>query len=249
MMRALMLAAGIGNRLGNASDWPPKVLLEFGGKTLLRRHIEILAASGVSEVVIGVGSRAELIEAELARINDELPVETVINARYREGSVLTLWTLRDQLAYGGDVLLMDGDVLYGQQLMLRLLNSKHANCLLFDSDFEPGEEPVKICVRDGAIVDFRKRVEASFDTCGESVGFFKFGPDAARDLAAATDAIVTAGQTEEVYEEAIRDLLLAGPAERFGVEDITGLPWIEIDFPEDVRQAAVDILPKLAEQE
>ena len=46
-------------------------------------------------------------------------------------------------------------------------------------------------------------------------------------------------------EEAIRNVLLASTKGRFGVEDITGLPWIEIDFAEDIVRAETDILPRL----
>ena len=246
-MKALILAAGVGRRLGEAAGGRPKALLTFGGKTLLRRHVELLAAAGVDEVVIGVGYRAAAIEVELARIGSEKPIRSVHNPRYREGSVVTLWTLRHELAFGGDVLLMDADVLYDRRILSRLLRSRHADCLLLDRGFEPGEEPVKVCLRDGAIVDFGKRVDAPFDDCGESVGFFRFGPAASRDLARAADAIVAGGRTDDMYEEAIRDLLLAGPPGRFGFEDVTGLPWIEIDFPDDVRRAEREILPRLAD--
>ena len=46
------------------------------------------------------------------------------------------------------------------------------------------------------------------------------------------------------YEEPIRDMIMASAADRFGFEDISGLPWTEIDFPEDVVRARV-LLPKL----
>ena len=119
-MKALILAAGVGRRLGEAAGGRPKALLTFGGKTLLRRHVELLAAAGVDEVVIGVGHRAAAIEAELARIGSERPIRSVHNPRYREGSVVTLWTLRHELAFGGDVLLMDADVLYDRRILSRL---------------------------------------------------------------------------------------------------------------------------------
>ena len=51
---------------------------------------------------------------------------------------------------------------------------------------------------------------------------------------------------ETPYEEIIRDLLLAKP-EQFSFEDITGLPWLEIDFPEDVVKAKDIILAKLTD--
>jgi choline kinase len=63
-------------------------------------------------------------------------------------------------------------------------------------------------------------------------------------LARRCEEYVAAGRLDEPYEEAIRDLLLAAPGE-FRVEDVSGLPWIEIDFADDVRRAEAEILPRL----
>ena len=52
------------------------------------------------------------------------------------------------------------------------------------------------------------------------------------------------GEDETPYEEIIRDLLLAKP-EQYSFEDVSGLPWLEIDFPDDVVKARDIILPKL----
>ena len=51
-MKVIILAAGIGNRLGKYSNDNPKSLLEFDGKSLLKRHIEILKELYVEEIVI-----------------------------------------------------------------------------------------------------------------------------------------------------------------------------------------------------
>ena len=56
-----------------------------------------------------------------------------------------------------------------------------------------------------------------------------------------------AGRIDEIYEDAIRDVLLAEPGGTFDVEDITGLPWVEIDFPEDLARARQEIFPQLAD--
>jgi choline kinase len=62
---------------------------------------------------------------------------------------------------------------------------------------------------------------------------------------AATRPYVEDGQDHLLYEVAIRDLVLADRAGEFGVEDVTGLPWIEIDFMEDVARAEAEVLPRL----
>ena len=103
-----------------------------------------------------------------------------------------------------------------------------------------------LCVKDGRLVDFHKIVRGPYDFHGESVGFFRFRRETAARLAALAESYIASGRKSEWYEEAVRDLLLERPGE-FGFEDVTGLPWIEIDFPEDVAKARDAILPELAE--
>ena len=244
-MRAIILAAGVGKRLGGAGD-PPKALLEFGGKSLLARHIEILRHFGVEDATLAIGYKAETLEKELAKLGAEDFASCVLNPDYEAGSIVSLWAVRGALASGADILLMDADVLYDYRLLARLMGSRHVNCFLMDREIEPGEEPVKLCVRGRELVDFHKIVRNAYDYCGESVGFFRFSPAVAARLAEKTDAYVTGGRHKEWYEESIRDLLLDSAPGTFGFEDVTGLPWIEIDFPEDVAKATCEILPRLA---
>jgi len=64
-MRAMILAAGLGERMRPLSDVTPKPLLEAGGKPLVVWQIERLVAAGFSEIVINIAHRAEAIEAAL----------------------------------------------------------------------------------------------------------------------------------------------------------------------------------------
>jgi len=240
---AIILAAGVGRRLGAAGD-RPKVLLEFGGRTLLARHLEALRAHGVEDISVTVGHRRELIESELSRLGWRGRLELVENHRYREGSLVSLWAQSARLRARRPVLLLDGDVLYDERMIGSLLRAPCENALLVDRGIEPGDEPVKVCFRGGTIVDFRKRPERACDWHGESVGFFRFSAAMSAALADRCAAYVAAGRTELEYEEAIRDLILAEP-DRFGAADVSALPWIEIDFQGDVLRARREVLPQL----
>ncbi len=48
------------------------------------------------------------------------------------------------------------------------------------------------------------------------------------------------------YRVAMRDVLVSEPPGTFAYEDITGLPWIEIDYPSDLLRAERTILPRLS---
>ena len=247
-MRAIILAAGRGQRLQQPEHQQiPKCLLRFGGKTLLERHLLALRECGISEVVLALGFKRELIEAELDRMRVTPAPEIVINPDFELGSVLTVHTAAEPLVRGGEVLLMDADVLYHTQILRALVAGGRAvNRLLLDRDFEAGDEPVKICLRGGVPVELRKRVapDLQYDTVGESVGFFRFDEAGARRLAEIVAGYVARGASDMPHEEAVRDLIRER-GQAFDVADVTGLPWIEIDFPNDVARAEREILPEL----
>ena len=242
--QAVILAAGVGRRLNGSAGPMPKALLPFGGRSLLARHVAALRTCGVRDVAIVIGFEADQVRGA---IEGQEGVRLIVNPDYREGSVVSLWAARDVLEAGRPVVLMDADVLYDSRLLRRLVDSAHLNTLLLDREIEPGDEPVKLCIRDGAIVDFHKRPQAAYDWHGESVGFFRFTAATAAELSGRAGDYVTNGRRHMEYEEPIRDMMqadmLTDPG-RFGFEDITGLPWTEIDFPEDVAKAQ-GLLPLL----
>jgi choline kinase len=245
--RVLILAAGIGRRLGQTGPGLPgipKAMLDFGGKTLLTRHIDILRGLGIHDITVVVGFGEAHMRSALAALDQGPPIAVLVNPDFREGSVVSLWAGRDVLRSGASVILMDADVLYDVRLIARLADSAVPDCFLLDREIEPGDEPVKLCVRDGRIVDFHKRPSEPHDWHGESVGFFRFSASAAEELAGRAEEYVATGRRMMEYEEPIRDMIFASAADRFGFEDISGLPWTEIDFPEDVVKARA-LLPQL----
>ena len=247
-MRAIILAAGRGLRLQQADPRQlPKCLLQFGGMTLLERHLRMLKNAGVDDIVLALGFRHERGEAELGRLNWQPRPNIVLNPQFELGSVLTVHTVAAAMIGGGDVLLMDADVLYDQRIANALVaDSGPVNRVLIDRDFEAGDEPVKLCVQAGVPVELRKQLAADlkYDTIGESVGFFRFSPAGARRLAALVAEYVESGRAGMPHEEAVRDLLRER-SQVFEVADVTGAPWIEIDFPTDVIRAAHEVLPQL----
>lgn len=246
-MNALILAAGVGRRLGEASEARPKALLRFGGKSLLQRHIEILAACGIADVTIVVGYGADAIEAEARRVGGQAQLSFFTNPRYREGSIVSLWSGREVLKGGEPVLVMDADVLYDVRLLRRLLSAPCENGFLLDRDVEPGDEPMKLCIRDRHIVDLHKRPTADYEWYGETVGFTRLSASVAAKLADRTDLFVRQGRCTVEYEEAIRDIIVEEPLGTFGYVETAALPWTEIDFQEDVARARDVIFPQLAE--
>jgi choline kinase len=243
LCRVLVLAAGQGRRLG--ANAPPKALLEFEGGSLLMRHFRILGACGLRNITVVIGYRAKKFQAKVAGLRSDLRVDLIENPSFRNGSIVSLWKACAVLRSGMPVILMDADVLYDTRLIVRLVDAACENCFLLDRSIEPGEEPVKLCIDRGRIVDFHKRPQIAHQWHGESVGFFRFSPAVAAELADRVEEYIAEGRTQVEYEEPIRDVLLARKGAGFGYEDISGLPWIEIDFPADVEVARRVVVPRL----
>jgi len=245
-MKALMLAAGIGRRLSGGDDsHPPKLLLEFGGESLLARHLKQLASVGVLDLTLVVGYHAQDIKDATNALGAGDRIKFLFNKDYREGSIVSLWRARELLQSSGPVLLMDADVLYHTELLRRLLNAPAENCFTFDAEVDNDEEPVKLCLRDGAPVEFGKVISGQFDRVGEWPGFLKLSPEWSTRLATRLDQFMVTGRTGAAYEDAVREVLLEVPPGTFAIADITGIPWIEIDFEEDVERASSVILPAI----
>lgn len=240
-MNAIIYAAGKGMRLGSDR---PKILLEFAGRSLLESHIARLAGVAVNRLVVVTGFQREQIAAVLPQLGRQyaVKIEEMVNHDFDEGSVLSFHVSLPYLKAADDsVLLMDGDVLYPTTMLRRLIDSPNQTTLLLDRDYSNADDdPVLVPVRNGRPVEFRKKWSGEADLIGESVGLFKIGVADLPLLEKETEQRVSGHRRKESYDEVLRALVLAG---RFGYEDVTGLPWIEIDFQQDIARATNEILP------
>jgi choline kinase len=246
-MEAIILAAGRGRRLEDFNpEGLPKCLLEFGGRSLLDRQLSVLRDVGIGRVELVIGYEADQVIAHVGTLSARPEVSFIYNPHYEDGSVISLHAAGDVLAAGDPVFVMDADVLFHPEIAQCLVNTRHKNCFLLDRNFEPGDEPVKIAVRDGRMVEFRKTLgsDLQYDMLGESVGFFRFGGQAAEAIARACACYEREGLADAPHEEALRDVLLKYP-DWFDFEDISGLPWMEIDFAGDIAQAHAHVLPAI----
>ena len=247
-MKALMLAAGLGRRLyGDENEELPKALLSFGGQTLLERHIRCLHSFGVDELILIVGHRKEDLHAEIERVAPEGFVRTIYNPRYREGPKYSLAKGEEVLRSGDDVLFMDADVLYHPDLLGSLIKAEAKTCFVIDREFQSTDDFVKVCINDGNVVDFGKSRGDDYDVVGEWPGFFKMAPDIAARIADSVLGFIDRGDDEGPYEDAFFEIMQASPLGTFGFEDITGTPWVELDYDADVEKASNRIMPLIGE--
>ena len=237
-MRGIILAAGKGSRLNGTAGESPKCLVKAGGVTLVERQIRALRNAGIDDIAVVVGSRADQVRRECGQ-----GVTYVENSRYAQtNSMYSLWLARPLLFEGFVVL--NCDVLFHPVLLSDLLTSRHENALLIDyraADQPLGDEEMKVQVRRGQVREMSKTMSPD-DADGENLGIAKFGPSGAAELVTIMDGLVAAGGLRDWAPRAFREFAQVRPLHAIGTR---GLPWIEIDFPEDYQRAVREVLPQI----
>lgn len=240
-MTALILAAGVARRLGPLTERTPKCLLEVGGVALLHRMLSALEGVGVPEAVLVVGHCADQVRAAVHGHPRRLAVHTVENPAYTKGSALSVWAARDHLR--DPFLLMDADVLFPRVFLHRLLATRQPSAVLLDRAFADTGEEVKLYTRGEHVIALGKTVRPeAWEQVGEGVGFFRGSAEAGRALLPLLERVIADSQGLAEYEDAFHLLVQHHPV---GWVDITGLPWTEIDFPDDLRRAREEVLPRI----
>ena len=236
-MKGVILAAGRGARLNGANSDMPKCLVTVGGETLLSRNVRLLREAGVDDVAVVVGCAADTVR------RTQSDVTFVENARFAQtNSLYSLWLARPLLAEG--FVVMNCDVLVHPQLVVDLLSARHEDALLLayrDAATTYGDEEMKVRVRCGRVVDMSKAMPPD-DADGENLGIVKFGAEGARLLVEKMDALVAAGEHKAWVPRAFVAFAAERPLHAVGTR---GLPWTEIDFPEDYRRAVEVVLPDI----
>lgn len=246
-MEAILYVAGRAHRLGTALTKGHKVLLEFGGKSLLERHVMLLKQVGVQALHVVTGHARELVAGRFAELSARygLGISEIHNQDFTEGSVLSMNVSLPVLKRSKDpVLLMDGDVLYDARMLKRLVESRSRSALLIDRNYSTADDdPVLVPVRGGRPFDYVKKWKGLADAVGESVGFLKV---AVEDLPVLIED--ASARSARSRSDSLDDVLrMMVQRDVFGAEEVTGLPWTEIDFPQDMEYAEKVVFPALQE--
>ncbi|MEO6582625.1 MAG: phosphocholine cytidylyltransferase family protein [Sphingomicrobium sp.] len=233
-MKAIILSAGQGSRLGHLVDDRPKCLVDFGGRTLLDCQLDTLTANGVDQVVVVTGFRDDQIEAAIAARTGGPEVRTVFNPFYKVAdNTGSLFMAREELA--GECLVWNGDTLVSDGLMARVVaNRQPGICVTIDRKDGYDDDDMKV-ITDGAgrLRAIGKRISDGVN--GESIGLLAFRAGGAERFRAAIEqAMRTAEGTTIWYLRVIHHLAQHGEVATL---DIQGEEWGEVDFPPDVDAA------------
>jgi len=246
--RAIILAAGNGSRMGRLTADRPKSMLEIDGRSIIERALDALAASGVGDVTVVAGYQSERLRQHLGARADSANsavafphVRVIENTRYREtNSLFSLSLARDVLARGAVVL--NSDVLLSPELVARLVEARVDDAALVDTTSTLADEEMKVRIWNGFAMDFSKQLPP-WEAHAENVGLLKFGARGGRRLVAHIDALLADGHENTWAPKAFAALAREWPLRAI---ETGGLPWTEIDFPEDLERARDMVAARVA---
>jgi choline kinase len=237
MKKAIILSAGQGSRLGHLVDDRPKCLIEFGGRSLLDRQLDTLAANGVEESVVVTGFRDELVNEAISRRSAGPRVRTVYNPFYKVADNLgSLFMAREELT--GDCLVWNGDTLVSDSLMGKVVGNGRAGiCVTIDRKDTYDDDDMKVVVGDdGRLQAIGKRL-ALDRVNGESIGLLAFRGDGSTRFREAIDRDIRTSEGTTIWY--LRVIHHIAQTSDVWTLDINGEEWGEVDFPEDVERAQV----------
>lgn len=233
-MQAMILAAGQGRRLEDRRR-RPKCLREVGGMPLVHHQMAALAEVGIGDVVIVVGYEHQQIRDAVGH-----SARYAVNMRYADTNSMYSFLLGRGLV-GDDVLVMNSDLLFAPALLERLL-AHDGSALLYDSGYGTDDEEMKVRIRDGRLVEMSKVMQGPA-VAGENVGVLRLTGGALRTATASAQAIVAGGGERAWLAAAVN---CAAVDHEIACVDVAGLPWVEIDFPEDLARARTEVFPAVA---
>jgi choline kinase len=233
-MKAIILSAGQGSRLGHMVDERPKCLIDFNGRTLLDRQLDTLEANGVNEAVVVTGFHDELVSAAIARRSGGPNVRTIYNPFYKVAdNTGSLFMAREELA--GDCLVWNGDTLVSKELMRRVVgNDRQGICVTIDRKESYDEDDMKVVEGGGRLKAIGKRLPME-RVNAESIGLLAFRGGGAAQFRDAIERAIRAPEGTTIWY--LRVIHHIAQSADVWTLDIEGQEWGEVDFPADVDAA------------
>lgn len=237
-MQAIILAAGMGRRLGEYTKDNTKCMLPVNGVRLIDRVLTQLSPLGLTRVVIVVGYQGQnLIDYLGHRYDDQFPIEYVENPIYDKTNNIYSLALAKQQLQEDDTLLIESDLIYDDGLFQLLLNNPYPNLALV-AKYESWMDGTMVRLDDEQnIVDFVSKEAFSFkevDTYYKTVNIYKFSKEFSRTkYVPFLEAYCTAVGNNEYYENVLR-IITSLNDHSLKALPLTHEKWYEIDDKQDL---------------
>ncbi len=244
-MQALMLAAGMGKRLGRYTKDGTKCMVPVNGKALIEYAIEALVKNGIKKFIVVVGYKSDvLIDFINSKFNESnlggMEIEYIENKVYdKTNNIYSLYMAKDKL-YEDDTILLESDLIFKPEIIGKLIECRDKN-LAVVSHFESWMDGT--CT----ILDEKRNITGMVDKATfnwfetenyyKTVNIYKFSKDFSKNYYVPfLEAYQKAFGKNEYYEQVLKVLSFLSSSTLKGLP-VSGDDWYEIDDPSDLSIA------------
>jgi histidinol-phosphate/aromatic aminotransferase/cobyric acid decarboxylase-like protein len=240
-MQSIILAAGMGKRLGEYTQDNTKCMLEVNGVRLIDRALETLHEVGVSRVVLVVGYKGQKVKEYVGTDYKGTPIVYVDNPVYdKTNNIYSLYLAKDYMLEE-DTLLLESDLIYESRVVRKLLDDPSPNIALVDKYESWMDGTVVTIDEESRITRFIDKERFKFEEIKDyykTVNIYKFSREfSAKYYVPFLAAYSTALGNNEYYEQVLRVILHLHDAPLKALP-LTGEVWYEIDDVQDLDIAS-----------
>ncbi|MGB2651229.1 MAG: phosphocholine cytidylyltransferase family protein [Candidatus Omnitrophota bacterium] len=227
-MKAVIVAAGRSSRLYPLTLNTPKPLLCVNGKSIVERSISNLRQNGIDEIGVVVGYlREQFFEV----LKDK--VEFIDNPQYDiTNNMASLWHAKDFVG-GDEFIYLHADIVYHPIILKNCLECVEDIIFMVDKK-KCDKEDMKVKVSDNLFVESSKDIPLD-EAYGEWIGIAKFSSKGGQALFDEMDKVMADGDIEVYDTHAFTRLAEQG--RQMNICHTNELPWVEIDFAEELEKA------------
>ena len=241
-MQAIILAAGMGKRLGELTKNNTKCMVEVNGIRLIDRMITQLSKFNLNRLVIVVGYEGKkLIDYIGHRYDDILKIEYINNPIYdRTNNIYSLALAKEELCKD-DTILLESDLIFEDRMLELLINHRDPDLALV-AKYETWMDGTMVCVdNDRNITNFVPKEAFCYENADvyyKTVNIYKFSSEFSKyQYVPFLEAYCRVMGNNEYYEQVLR-ILLHLHSSTLKALPITNEKWYEIDDVQDLDIAS-----------
>lgn len=236
-MQAIILAAGMGKRLGEYTKNNTKCMVPVNGTPLIDRLLGQLSNLNLNRVVIVVGYEGQKLIDYLGNEFKGLPIEYVHNPVYDKTNNIYSLALAKQQLQEDDTLLIESDLIFEDSMFDLLLDNPFPNLALV-AKYETWMDGTMVCIdNENNIVNFVTKAAFNYqnvDQYYKTVNIYKFSKEfACTKYVPFLEAYIKAVGSNEYYENVLRIISFLNSHDLKALP-ITNEKWYEIDDKQDL---------------
>ena len=236
-MQAIILAAGMGKRLGELTKGNTKCMIEVGGETLISRLLHQLDQLHLQRIILVVGYKAKELREYLLNIHIQTAIEYVENTIYdKTNNIYSLYLAKDYLTKD-DTLLFESDIIMEDSLIQKLIENPYPDLALVDKYESWMDGTVVTIDEENRILRFIPNSLFKYDEIPDyykTVNVYKFSKHFSSTMYVPfLEAYCKALGRNEYYEQVLRVITML---DNSGIRalPLNGEQWYEIDDIQDL---------------